>query len=307
MGTETTLTLRRPMLASPTKPADWANFKYPLFASPKIDGVRATNVGGKLVSRTLKDIPNAFVRDMLSNKLLDGIDGELCVGKPNDPNLMQQTTSGVMSRSGEPDFTWWVFDDWTYEGGFQERYNSLRRRLADLRDAGYNFPIRVVPHTFIYTFADLQQYEEVVVNKGFEGVMLRDLDGPYKQGRSTLREGYLLKLKRFEDGEAEVLGFVEQFTNNNEATIDERGYTKRSTHKAGKDAAGVLGAIRVRDVLTGCEFEVGTGFTAEQRVNLWEGRRFLIGKVLKYKHFAVGVKDKPRFPTFVGFRDKADM
>lgn len=304
---EARMILKRPMLAAPTKKEDWANFKFPMMASPKIDGVRATNVGGRLVSRTLKDIPNKHVQSVFANKILEGMDGELGVGKPNDANLMQQTTSGVMSFEGQPNVVWFVFDDYSREDIFQVRHQGLKARLAKLKDLGIMLPIRVVPHHMVYSLAELEHYEDVAVSKGYEGVMLRHPDGPYKQGRSTLREGYLLKLKRFEDGEAEVIGCVEQMSNNNEATTDERGYTKRSTSKAGKEAAGVLGAFQVRDCASGCEFEIGTGFTAEQRKNLWEGRRFLTGKIVKYRHFAVGVKDKPRFPTFVGFRDRRDM
>src|SRR5690606_1152285 len=121
----------------------------------------------------------------------------------------------------------------------------------------------------------------------------RSIEGPYKQGRSTFKEGHLLKIKRFEDGEAEVVGVEEQMHNTNEATLDERGYTKRSTHKDGKVGAGVLGSLLVRDTKTGEEFGIGTGFTMEQRNNLWEGRQYLIGKIVHYRHFPVGRKDAP--------------
>lgn len=294
--------LLRPMLASPTKQADLANLTFPMLASPKIDGIRAVNVNGKLLSRTLKDIPNHHTQCMFALPQYHGLDGELAVGNSYDKNLMQQTTSGCMSGDGTPDVTWWVFDRWDGAGTFRERFTSL-----DPYVGGSSPSIKVVPHVPIKSHEELAKFEEWALNKGFEGVMLRDPNGPYKQGRSTLREGYLLKVKRFEDSEAVVLGFAEQMTNNNEATTDERGYTKRSTHQANKEAAGILGALRVRDLATGVEFDVGTGFTNEQRNNLWDGRRFLIGKTITYKHFTVGVLDKPRFPTFKSFRDKRDI
>lgn len=299
------MTLTRPMLAAPTKAADLENLQYPLMASPKIDGIRAVNINGRLVSRTLKDIPNKFTQREFGRPEYHGLDGELAVGKPYDKNLMQQTSSGVMSVEGAPVVQWWVFDRWELSGPFRERFASIDPLTLDEELIAPQ--IHRVPHVDIFNYGDLQKFEEWCLNKGFEGVMLRDPNGPYKQGRSTLKQGYLLKVKRFEDGEAEVLGFVEQMTNNNEATTDERGYTKRSTHQANKAYAGVLGALQVRDIRTGVEFDIGTGFTAEQRANLWEGRRYLTGKLVKYKHFAIGVKDKPRFPTFIGFRDRRDM
>ena len=53
--------------------------------------------------------------------------------------------------------------------------------------------------------------------------MARHRHGLYKLGRSTFIEQGLIKLKRFEDGEAEIIGFKEKMLNQNEATIDARG------------------------------------------------------------------------------------
>lgn len=310
--------LKRPMLATPTTESDRKNLTYPLLASPKIDGIRALMVNGVLVSRTLKPIPNLYTQRLFQKASFEGLDGELVVGNPWDKNLMQQTMSGVMSRDGEPDVSWHVFDKWDEGGGFALRAIAAKSVVLNSAFVGaytYNAsrtitnkrPFQWVPHTLINDYDRLMDYEEYMVNIGYEGIMLRAPHGPYKQGRSTLREGYLMKVKRFEDGEAEVIGFKEQMRNDNEATTDARGYTKRSTHADGKTAADALGALSVRDLVTKVEFDVGTGFTAEQRKNLWEGRKYLIGKIVKYKHFPVGVKDLPRFPTFVGFRDRRDM
>lgn len=300
--------LSRPMLAAPTKQADRPNLRFPTLASPKIDGIRAIcwinpDTGKpQLVSRKLKEIPNRFTQQRYARWEFVGLDGELVVGNPTDKNLMQQTTSGVMSEDGEPDVTWHVFDKWDVD----EVYAHRAQRAKSICQV-YDEVLTWVPHILIRDLAAMDAQEEKWVNEGYEGMMLRSPSGPYKQNRSTLKEGHLLKIKRFEDGEAIVLNAIEQYRNDNEATTDELGYTKRSTHAAGKVAAGVLGAISVRDIQTGVEFEIGTGFTAEQRRNLWEGRRYLPGQLVKYKHFAVGVVDKPRFPTFVGFRDKRDM
>jgi DNA ligase-1 len=55
------------------------------------------------------------------------------------------------------------------------------------------------------------------------------------------------------------------------------------------------------------EFDLGTGFTSGQRRDLWVGRGKLKGKLVKYKFQPTGVKDKPRFPVFIGFRDARDL
>jgi DNA ligase-1 len=64
----------------------------------------------------------------------------------------------------------------------------------------------------------------------------------------------------------------------------------------------VLGALKVRDIHSGVEFDIGTGFDDVLRLWVWEHREENMGRLVKYKYFPTGSKDKPRFPTFLGFR-----
>ncbi len=68
-----------------------------------------------------------------------------------------------------------------------------------------------------------------------------------------------------------------------------------------------MGSLKVRDVKTGVVFEIGTGFDQALRDLFWDRRGDYPGHIVKYKHFAGGSKDKPRFPVFLGFRDEGDM
>jgi len=57
------------------------------------------------------------------------------------------------------------------------------------------------------------------------------------------------------------------------------------------------------------EFKIGSGFTEDARVKLWrerDERDELKGRLAKFKYQPSGVKDKPRFPVFLGFRNKID-
>lgn len=293
--------MKKVMLA--VKANDFEALRYPLLASPKIDGVRATNKEGILLSRTMTRIPNNRTQALFGHHDYHGLDGELVVGAPNDRNCMQNTMSGVMTHDSNPDVAWYIFDKWDISKPYVRRAVETK---ALVQSFGVEH-LQWLPQTTVRTADDLRVFEEKMVEFGYEGVILRAPDGPYKQNRSTVREGYMLKIKRFEDSEAEVLGSYEMMHNDNEATIDARGHTKRSTHQENKRASGVLGGFHVRDIHTGVEFDLGGGFTAEQRKNLWEGRRFLNGKIVKYKHFPVGVVDKPRHPGFLGFRDRRDI
>ena len=293
--------LKKVMLA--VKVNDFDTLRYPLLASPKIDGVRGTTKNETHVSRTMTAIPNKYTQTLFGHPLFHGLDGELVVGEPNHPNCMQNTMSGVMSQGGEPDVKWFVFDDWSVDRPYIHRARNAKNRITEIGDSRLIW----LPQTPIHNADELRAFEEKMLGFGYEVLILRAPDGPYKQNRSTVREGYMLKIKRFEDSEAKVLDCFELMHNDNEATKDARGHTKRSTHQENKRAAGVLGGFRVVDIYSGVEFDIGTGFTAEQRKNLWEGRKYLIGKTIKYKHFPIGVVDKPRHPIWLGFRDKRDM
>lgn len=294
------MSLIRPMLAADCK-GDLSKLRFPLLASPKLDGIRCLIVDGKPVSRTLKPIRNRFVNQYLSSHDLPSLDGELIVGSATDPNAMQNTTSGVMSADGEPDFTYHVFDLHCSPARFHGRYASLLE---------VGLPPRVVvhQHQYLRTVAELEDMEEQALTAGYEGLIVRDPRGAYKQNRSTLREGGMVKIKRHVDAEAIVIGAEELMHNANDVTTNALGYTERTSHLANQVGMGTLGSLRVQ-ILSDpdVEFSVGTGMTAEDRTWMWNNREQMVGKIIKYKSFPVGVKDKPRHPVFLGFRDLEDL
>ena len=292
----------RPMLAG--KVSDVNALKYPVLASQKLDGVRATVQGGKLMSRSLKPIPNRYVQEMFA-WLPEGIDGELILGDPTAKDAYRQTVSVVMSDDKPADDIRLHVFDMFGAAGFQSR---LEGALFVARNpCPGQGDVEAVPHTLIHCAEELLALEALWLAEGHEGVMVRSLDGPYKQGRSSEREGYLLKLKQFVDSDAEVLNAFELEHNENEAKTNALGRTERSTAKAGKVLSGLMGGLNVRDCVTGVEFAIGTGFDANDRKTLWEQRDTLPGKILKYKHFPSGSKDKPRHPVFLAWRSKEDM
>lgn len=292
-----------PMLAAA---ADLKKIQYPVLGFPKIDGIRAVIHDKRPLSRKLITLPNKFVQGFFNNDHFQGLDGELVVGAPNDPLCIKHTTSGVMSHDGTPDFTFFVFDKWDMKGGYEARWNDAAAR-ADYVD---NPRVQALEYELIAREDDLLEYESKQLDLGYEGVILRSPDGPYKHGRSTVREGGLLKLKRFLDSEALVLEVIEEQLNGNEAQKDNLGRTKRSSAKAGKVGKGRAGALRVRDRNTGVEFEVGTGLTDADKAEWWAwwclgGKRPT--RFVKYKYFPVGMQERPRHPVYLSWRHPIDV
>lgn len=288
----------KPLLAATCE--DMAALKFPLLASPKLDGIRAMVIDGKLVSRTMKAIPNDYVRSLFSNPALNGMDGELIDGNPTDADAFNRTTRSVMRGVGMPTgVRFHVFDNMVVPTA------SFVMRLAHAKTLCGAAPVLAyVEHTMVSTLDEVIRYEAKMVAAGYEGIMLRAPHGSYKMGRSTMREQTLMKVKRFTDDEAVVIDVVEGEHNGNVATKDAFGRTERSSHKAGMVPTGIMGKLVVRNG-AGQEFGIGTGFTAADRVAIWNDhkRGVVLGRSAKYRYQAAGMKDVPRFPSFVGFRE----
>lgn len=278
---------------------DFDKLTYPLYGSPKLDGIRAMVRDGAVVSRKLLPIPNQQIQEILGRQKFNNLDGELIFGKPMDEGVYHRTNSFVMSRDKvSPEWCFHVFDHFASpDTAYRDRY-TLAESVADRSNTMFVRPLR---QTILHSRAEVDVFEENCVSVGYEGIMLRSMDGAYKYGRSTTNEGTLLKVKRFEDSEAIVIRVEEEMHNGNVAGKDELGRTKRSTAKAGKTGKGTMGALVVKDLKTGVEFNIGSGFTAAQRMETWAPN-----DIVKYKFFPVGVKMKPRHPIFVGRRDSID-
>lgn len=282
----------KPMLAANLTLDKFEKLRFPLIGSPKIDGIRVI-IHPELgpVTRTLKPIPNKFIRDQLKNYAY--YDGEIVVGGLTEYNVFNKTTSAVMSFEGEPNFHFYAFDN------FKNPNEEYLKRIDLLQSSSI---CSILEYVKINNIEDLNYQETRYLNNGFEGLMLRCLNSIYKFNRSTLNEQYLIKLKRFTDDEAEIIGVEEKFKNNNERTINELGYSERSSHKENMIASNTLGALIVKSEKFEVEFKIGSGFDEEMRAKIWQWRHEAIGKTVKYKYQEVGVKDAPRFPIFLGFR-----
>jgi DNA ligase-1 len=278
--------------------------KFPLLATPKVDGVRALIVGGKLVSRSFKPIPNDKIRNVLEDILPEGADGELSYGSLYD------TTSVVMSKNADFKVLSFYWFDWAYDmnAPYETRSLALVNETQRIKKR-LNYPCVLIcpllPKS-IDNILDLQYYESYVLNNGFEGLVVRRPDGRYKCGRSTLKEGLMVKIKRYEDYEATVVAAEELMINTNESQADNFGHAKKSRTKAGLCKSGRLGAI-VAATEDGDVFRIGTGFTDAQRRSLWIDRRLMLGRLVKYRCTDKGMKNLPRCPVFAGFRHTDDL
>ena len=153
---------------------------------------------------------------------------------------------------------------------------QLRRSLIIENLRGLNKWLVVSPFWICESLNDIMRAYDKLIELGYEGIIVRHNSAPYVKKRSI----FVMKFKPKKEDRYEIVGFEEE--------VSIRGIPKCS-----------LGAF-ICNSNDGNTFNVGTGFTADQRITFWDNRESLIGKivVVQYQHLTSG-KKVPRFPVFV--------
>lgn len=295
----------RPMKA---ENAVLSKIQFPVLIQPKVDGVRGLVVNGQLRTRTLRPFGNKFIQRELSRLEFSGFDGELYLGSDMcSPSLCRDTTSALNSYQGEPKITFMVFDDispGTIEKTYLHRLKTAKDRVKELAERNPSqVDITLVQCAMVETLEELEVFEAGWLARGAEGIILRDPYGLYKNGRSTVREGGFLRIKRFADMEVTVIDLIEAQENQNEAVINHLGYTERSSHQDFKVGKGMVGALTCKTD-EGQIIRVGPGnLTEGERILYWHQPERILNKRATIKYFPHGMLNAPRFPTFKHLRE----
>ncbi len=236
--------------------------------SEKLDGIRARWNGNSLVTRkgNLIAAPDWFVANWPEHVL----DGELWIAR----GKFELTASIVLSDT--PDQRWenvrfMAFDMPEFDGPFKRRVSEMTQLVLNTDSAS----LAVIPQYTLHTFKALNVELERVVAGGGEGLMLHHRDAYYENGRSD----NLLKVKRYEDDEARVIGYIE-------------GKGKFS---------GKMGSLLV-ETSHGVQFKLGSGFSDVQRERPPD-----IGSWVTFKYYGLTRNGKPRFASFIRVRPDKDI
>lgn len=315
----------RPMHAAKLKKGEtyenWIKrWTWPMIATPKLDGIRTFvhpngRDGGR--TRTAKSIPNTKLGGFIYKyrEVLQGFDGEMVWGDHESPDYsFQRTVSEYMSQDGAFDgFQYHVYDKILAGVPYEERISMLEQQVKTVQEVHpelTNFLVYVQPE-IVHNSEEMFEYEQKILGRNYEGIMLRNPKGLYKHGRSTMLQQGLIAVKRFKDAEAEIIGMEALMRNHNEAVVNAQGLTERSSHKAFKVADDMMGKLIMRGLknsdFPGVTFKVGTGFTDAQRRDFWDNFDKYKGQIVTYTYLEHGVKDKPRNLSFKSIRPAEDF
>jgi len=298
----------KPMLA-PNEQIDISTLKYPLLVSYKLDGIRCIFKDGQMYSRALKQFPNVQLRNRFKNvadwtqstKVL--LDGELL-----SKSLTFNELSGLtrqLDKELPGDLYFYCFDAVVNEN-YDEKFQN---RLKELHIMGieYLHYVKELEQVSVDTAIGINILYEKALDWGCDGLILRDLNGRYKFGRGTIKEGLIYKIKPFQTFDAKVIGIIQatEVREGAEKKINELG--RSVTSKKKDDRILIEKAADFVVLYENKELKVSIAMTNEEKEEVWKNRDKYIGKMIEYKGMLVGAKDLPRHPVFLRFRnDKED-
>ncbi|KAL4235333.1 hypothetical protein ACF0H5_006968 [Mactra antiquata] len=239
-----------------TNPTGW-------WMSEKYDGVRAYWNGRCFYSRSGNAFyaPSWFTEDLPKDMDLDG---ELFVGRKKF-----QSIASIVKKS-EPQLwekvRYYVFDAPHLE---EQPFETRMKAIKDYFDKAKPGYAKFVVHEKCTGSDHVDKELKRIIDLGGEGLMIREPGSKYERKRSKT----LLKIKKFHEAEALVIGY--------------------EPSKSNKD---LTGALKVQ-MANGKEFKVGTGLSKKDRKSPPK-----VETIITYKFQEYTNSGKPRFPTYVGIR-----
>ena len=287
----------------PNEKADLTQVKYPLLASLKMDGIRTIFMNGRMLSRSLKEIPNEQLQKKfqhlkdysLKNNVV--LDGEMYGHNLTFQQITHLVMTEDLSLIGEKlpeELKFYCFDciKTSPDVEFIERYNSIK----DLRLNN----LVVVKQKVVNSKEEVEAMFENALENGYEGLILKSKTGKYKFGRYSYKSGDAYKVKPFITIDAKIIRVEERFENTAESFTNELGRTQHHNFKDEKKSTGIAAVFVV--MYNEMEQKVCLTGTEDFRREIWENQKSYIGKMIEFKGMTVGGKDLIRHPVFLRFR-----
>jgi len=281
-----------PMLATDLKHIK--TLKYPLYVQPKLDGVRClidhtglTSRGNKKFDHLKFILEDDLVKALLEQGLV--IDGELYNHKLKDDfdiisGLVRKTKlTAQETKDLKENIQYHIYDIYNPRNpnlGFNDRHKVLTIVYGKLKTDLKEFKYTKIVDTYIGARpSDIDLLEEKYVSEGYEGIMLRTFDGVYKNNSSSSRSKDLIKVKRFETKEYEILDVY-----NGQGAYE----TMAAKYRIENNGVSVLATIKA---------------TFEAKREIWQNKADYIGKPVTVRFLSETKEGSLRHPIALTVRD----
>jgi DNA ligase-1 len=280
-----------PMLAHTYEPDTTKNKKnnivFPCYVQPKLDGLRCLVylLNGKCVAQsrtgtyfdTMDNILVQLEPLLLKNPGLI-FDGELYTDE-----IPFEELAGLIKKKNISEFTdeektrlnhikYYIYDV-VNDKPYVERFAYIYRTIPKL---DYNTFLETVPTRLISNYNEFRELFCEFIGNGYEGIMLRNVDGLYRQ---NYRSHDLQKYKEFMEAEYPIIGFKEA---------------------DGRDKGTVIWICRNPD---GIEFKVRPKGSISFRKECFKNGEHYVGKQLTVIFQELTELNVPRFPVGKAIRE----
>ena len=230
------------------------------YMSEKLDGIRAYWNGKELLSKNGNKIyaPSWFIKDLPPFEL----DGELWT-KRNDFENIQNIVLDTNPSIKWNEISYNIFEIPNEKGNFDKRLEKIKLWL----EKNPNNFIKIISQKVCKNETDLDNYLKELIDKKAEGIMLKNPNLEYFNGRSE----NILKVKKFYDEEGLVIDL---------------NYSKDGKFKS----------LKIK-LANGIIFNLGGGFSDIQRLNPPK-----IGDIVTFKYYGLTKNNKPKFASFLRVR-----
>lgn len=234
------------------------------YVSEKLDGIRGFWDGKQLFTRqgNLINSPSWFTQHWPAHPM----DGELWLDRGQFQPLLSCVSKRIAVESKTTScwrkVRFMMFDLPKHPGDFNDRVNRMQALLVKVPSVY----LAMIDQVKLKELSDLDHKLDEVITAHGEGLMLHLANAHYQKGRNPA----LMKLKKYQDAEATVIGYTE-------------GKGKYQNQ---------LGAIKVK-TSEGIIFKIGSGLSDIQRTNPPK-----IGTIITFKYNGLTQAGIPRFARF---------
>ncbi len=200
------------------------------------------------------------------------LDGELFTSKYsfNRVNgLLKKQSKSLKDQQVLREIKYYIYDIVVPGFGYDERAQQLNYFVSE--------DVIVVQSTILQATEEMLQLAlEEALDRGQEGLMIRQIDMPYQNKRTW----QLMKYKVFEDDEFEIIGFKKSITGD------------------------TLGSAQLK-MKNGKDFFAALACSDEEQQQVWDNKDKYLGKMVTVEYFGISPESeggKPRFPKVKGLR-----
>lgn len=272
-----------------------------MYISIKRDGIRAEIDNTGIKNRSLKTIRNKKIQEYFK-KLYESLPDDVIIeGEIYSPTTPLRTMSGIcnsLDYEVPQDTKIYIFDIYDPDATFEIRMSMLKK-LEEL------IPITLVEEIRVYSKEEVLEYYDEVIEKGYEGCVLKNGNKKYKQGRTTINQGIIYKLKPIRTDDLKIIGINERMKNLNKSEVNELGHKYKRNTVADKAPTSIAATFNCL-MDNGEETKVTITGTEAERKEIWKNKANYIGKYVVVKSMDYGAKNKLRHPRMIGIKDQIE-